>query len=105
MVALFWRFCQFFCVSSVAQTFKNSVSFPLKSHVGLKLKEISLLTNLLNNVLLPSFSAAAEIPPSLMIQLRTTLPSNLSLFLSRYYLFLSCASGLTLILSKKKKVQ
>lgn len=38
-------------------------------------------SNLLNNVLRPSFSAAAEFPPSLMIQppTRTTLPFPLSL--------------------------
>ena len=50
----------------------QTVSSPLHLNpYGIKVKGIlssDYSSNLLNNVLLPSFSAAAEIPPSLMIQ-------------------------------------
>lgn len=66
----------------------QTVSSPLHLNpYGIKVKGIlssDYSSNLLNNVLLPSFSAAAEIPPSLMIQppSRTTvftLPPSISL--------------------------
>ena len=101
----------------------QTVSSPLHLNpYGIKVKGIlssDYSSNLLNNVLLPSFSAAAEIPPSLMIQppscttVLTPLHLSLSLSLS-VSLFLPFpvlsflvpeqrASVSTLILRKKKK--
>lgn len=64
----------------------HTVSSPLHLNpYGIKVEGIlasDYSSNLLNNVLLPSFSAAAQIPPSLMIQPlhRTAVPVSLSLY-------------------------
>lgn len=72
----------------------QTVSSPLHLNpYGIKVKGFlssDYSSNLLNNVLLPSFSAAAEIPPSSMIQppnRTTVLPPPFSFSLSRIIFF------------------
>ena len=73
----------------------QTVSSPLHLNpYGIKVKGIlssDYSSNLLNNVLLPSFSAAAEIPPSLMIQ-----PPSCTTVLTPLHLSLSLSLSLCL---------